>query len=149
MARAGSSMCAKAPTFGSASMASCARTKIHAWQVDGFAMRPDEDNPGFFDNAPDPSVGFWGAYATRSMPEKTALDLYYLGQDRKEATFERGTAHEVRHRSAGEYRGLSPANIPAGISTMKHFGSSAASERQTSAPGPSQRRRAIGFPRFR
>src|SRR5580692_11687347 len=53
------------------------------------------------------------------------------------------------NRSADEYRGLSPANTPAGISTMKHFGSLAASERQTSAPGPSQRRRGIGFPRFR
>ena len=24
-----------------------------SWQVDGFAMRPDEDKPGFFNNAPD------------------------------------------------------------------------------------------------
>src|ERR1700733_8557536 len=47
-------------------------------------------------------------------------------------------------QSAGEYRGLSPANTPAGISTMRHYGSLAASERQTSAPGPSRRRRATG-----
>src|SRR6201990_1211671 len=31
-----------------------------SWQIDGFALRPDEDNPGFFDNAPDHTVGFWG-----------------------------------------------------------------------------------------
>src|SRR3984885_1743442 len=73
------------------------RTRTHAWQVDGFAMRPDEDNAGFFDNAPDHSVGFWGAYATRPLPRKMLLDLYYLGQDRKGGAFERGTAHEERH----------------------------------------------------
>lgn len=74
-----------------------ARTKIHAWQVDGFAARPDEDKQGFFDNAPDHAVGFWGAYATGPLPDKMQLDLYYLGQDRKNAAFERGTANEVRH----------------------------------------------------
>jgi hypothetical protein len=73
------------------------RAKTHAWQVDGFAMRPDEDKPGFFDNAPDHTVGFWGAYATGPVSHKIQLDLYYLGQDRKDGAFERGTAHEVRH----------------------------------------------------
>ena len=72
------------------------RTQIHSWHVDGIAVRPDEDKPGFFDNAPDHTVGFWGAYATRSMPDQTQLDIYYLGQDRKKGAFERGTAHEVR-----------------------------------------------------
>ena len=78
-----------------------ARTRAHAWQVDGFAMRPDEDNPGFFDNAPNHTVGFWGAYATRSIPDKMQLDLYYLGQDRKDGAFQRGTAHEVRQSVGG------------------------------------------------
>jgi hypothetical protein len=26
--------------------------KINSWRIDGFAMRPDLDKPGFFDNAP-------------------------------------------------------------------------------------------------
>ena len=73
------------------------RSKIHAWQVDGFAMRPDEDKPGFFDNAPDHSVAFWGAYGTGPVYDNVQLDLYYLGQDRKDGAFERGTAHEIRH----------------------------------------------------
>jgi hypothetical protein len=73
------------------------KSRIRSWQVDGFALRPDEDKPGFFDNAPDHTVSFWGAYATRSIPDKMQLDLYYLGQDRKDGEFERGTAHEVRH----------------------------------------------------
>jgi hypothetical protein len=73
------------------------RAKTHSWLVDGLAMRPDEDKPGFFDNAPDHTTGFWGVYATGPIPHKMQLDLYYLGQDRKDGDFERGTAHEVRH----------------------------------------------------
>jgi hypothetical protein len=73
------------------------KSKINSWAVDGFAMRPDLDNPGFFDNAPNHQVGFWGVYGTRPLSRKIVLDLYYLGLDRKQATFERGTAQEVRH----------------------------------------------------
>jgi hypothetical protein len=73
------------------------RASTRAWKMDGFAMRPDEDKAGFFDNAPDHSVGFWGVYATRAILQKMQLDLYYLGQNRKNGSFERGTAHEVRH----------------------------------------------------
>jgi Alginate export len=78
-----------------------AGVQAHGWQVDAFAMRPDEDNPGFFDNSPDHTVGFWGAYATRPIPGKTQLDVYYLAQDRKNGAFERGTAHEDRQSIGG------------------------------------------------
>lgn len=77
------------------------KSKIRQWLVDGFALRPDVDNPGFFDNTPNHGVGFWGVYAIRALPHNTSLDLYYLGLDRKEATFERGTAQEVRHSLGG------------------------------------------------
>jgi hypothetical protein len=73
------------------------KTKVHSWQIDGLAVRPDLDNPGFFDNAPNHAVGFWGVYATRPTTGGTTLDLYYLGLDRAQAAFERGTAQEVRH----------------------------------------------------
>jgi len=73
------------------------KSKIDSWQIDGFAMRPDEDNPGFFDNSPDHTVGFWGIYATRPIPRQSSLDLYYLGLDRKDAAFQRGAAQELRH----------------------------------------------------
>ena len=73
------------------------KSKINSWQIDGFAMRPDLDNFGFFDNAPNHAVGFWGVYATKSLPRKSSLEMYYLGLDRKQATFERGTAQEMRH----------------------------------------------------
>jgi hypothetical protein len=73
------------------------KNKIDSWQIDGFAMRPDEDNPGFFDNSPDHTTGFWGIYATKPIPHQSSLDLYYLGLDRKDAAFQRGTAQELRH----------------------------------------------------
>jgi hypothetical protein len=73
------------------------KSRIDAWQVDSFAVRPDLDNPGFFDNAPNHKVEFWGVYASRPNAGKTSVELYYLGLDRKSATFERGTAKELRH----------------------------------------------------
>jgi hypothetical protein len=77
------------------------RGKIHSWQIDGFAVRPDIDKPGFFDNVPNHAVGFWGVYATHPLPRKGSLDLYYFGLDRKTATFERGTSQEARHSLGG------------------------------------------------
>ena len=71
--------------------------KVNSWRIDGFAMRPDLDKPGFFDNAPDHQVGFWGIYATRPLSKKVSLEAYYLGLDRKRASFQRGTGQELRH----------------------------------------------------
>jgi Alginate export len=73
------------------------KTGIGRWQIDGFAVRPDLDKPGFFNNAPNHAVGFWGVYAIRPLKKNTTLDAYYLGLDRKAAAFNRGVGHEVRH----------------------------------------------------
>jgi Alginate export len=72
-------------------------SKIDGWRIDAFAVRPDEDKPGFFDNVPDPDTDFWGVYATRLISRGVSLDAYYLGLDRKQAAFNRGTARELRH----------------------------------------------------
>jgi hypothetical protein len=77
------------------------QSKVDTWKIDAFAMRPDEDNPGFFDNWPNPQVGFWGVYSTRPIAKRISIDAYYLGLDRKDATFERGTAHELRETIGG------------------------------------------------
>src|ERR1700722_10134571 len=71
------------------------QSKIDRWLVDGFALRPRLDKFGFFDDRPNSQVGFWGVYASRpAPPSKTSLELYYLGLDRKQATYQRGTAQE-------------------------------------------------------
>jgi hypothetical protein len=73
------------------------KADVASWQIDGFAVRPDLDKPGFFDNAPNHAVGFWGVYGVRRLAKAVTLDTYYLGLDRKTATFNRGTGQEVRH----------------------------------------------------
>jgi Alginate export len=70
---------------------------VGSWQIDGFAVRPDLDKPGIFDNAPDHAAGFWGVYAVRPLTKNVSLDTYYLGLDRKTAAFNRGVGQEVRH----------------------------------------------------
>jgi Alginate export len=70
---------------------------IGGWQIDCFAVRPDLDKPGFFNNAPNHAVGFWGVYGIRPLTQTITLDTYYLGLDRKTATFDRGVGHELRH----------------------------------------------------
>ena len=70
---------------------------IGRWQIDGFAVRPDLDKPGFFDNAPNHAVGFWGLYGVRPLTKSVTLDTYYLGLDRKTAAFNRGVGLELRH----------------------------------------------------
>jgi hypothetical protein len=77
------------------------KSKLDSWNIDAFAMRPDEDKPGFFDNEPNPQVAFWGVYSTRPIVRNISMDVYYLGLDRSEATFERGTARELRHSIGG------------------------------------------------
>jgi len=76
-------------------------SKIRSWQIDGFAVRPDVDNFGIFDNVPNHQIGFWGVYATRPLSKKVLLDVYYLGISRANATYERGTAQELRHSLGG------------------------------------------------
>lgn len=78
------------------------------WSTDGFAVRPTNDNPGFFDDTPNSSVAFWGLHTAHRLGEPDAengirksFDLYYYGIDRKSATFNQGTARELRHTFGG------------------------------------------------
>jgi alginate export protein len=88
------------------------QSQFRRWRIDGLAVRPDEDNPGFFNNEPNPQVSFWGVYATRPLGNSVSLDAYYLGLDRKQATFERGTATELRHSLGARFSRPSPNDKP-------------------------------------
>lgn len=73
--------------------------KVSGWQVDAFAVKPVRTKTGVFDDDPDPEKSFWGLYAVTPvswLPGGNA-DLYYLGLDRKNASFDQGTANELRH----------------------------------------------------
>jgi Alginate export len=71
-------------------------SKLGSWHVDTFAVRPRLDNFGFFDDYPNHQVGFWGVYGWRPLSRGVSIDAYYLGLNRAEATYERGTAPEHR-----------------------------------------------------
>jgi len=70
------------------------------WSIDAFAVRQTENNPGIFDDRPNPNLGLWGVYAVRPLSVLPGghIDAYYLGNENKQATYEaEGTAHELRH----------------------------------------------------
>jgi len=73
--------------------------KLNGWQVDAFAVKPVRTKTGVFDDDPDPDQDFWGLYAVTPVSWLPGgnVDLYYLGLDRKNASFDQGTAHELRH----------------------------------------------------
>jgi hypothetical protein len=90
-----------------------AKLMLHAarWRVDGFVVKPVENDPGFFDDAPVSAQTFWGVYGVRPLPRLLPvgnLDLYYLGLDRRNARYDQGSARETRHtigtRLSGERR---------------------------------------------
>jgi len=76
------------------------KNKLGAWQIDLWAVRPDLDKLGFFNNVPDHRSSFWGVYATRPFRHRVSFDTYYLGLDRKSFAYNRGAARETRHNLA-------------------------------------------------
>ena len=68
------------------------------WDV--FALKPVEDNnTGFFEDHPNAQQTTWGSYLTVPAPmlSRGMADLYYLGLATKNATYNRGSATELRH----------------------------------------------------
>jgi alginate export protein len=70
-----------------------------ATRVDVLLTVPVETNPGIFNDASDHTRLFWGIYAVGPLPllPQGHSDLYYLGLDRKQARFDQGSGHELRH----------------------------------------------------
>jgi Alginate export len=68
-------------------------------RLDVFAVKPVENNLGFFDDVPNHAESVWGSYLTVPAPivGRGQADFYYIGLDTKSATYNRGTAQEVRH----------------------------------------------------
>ena len=70
--------------------------KVGSWRIDALAVRPRLDNFGFFDDYPNHQVEFWGVYGWRPLSRGVSIDAYYLGLNRAQASYERGTAPERR-----------------------------------------------------
>lgn len=97
------------------------RQQLGRWTVDGVAAHPAKDNPGYFDNVPLNTTSFWTVYSSRAGKDSsgTGYDLYYIGLDRKSATFQSGTARELRHTFGG--RIVRPAPAEGKKSVIPHF----------------------------
>jgi hypothetical protein len=68
-------------------------------RLDLFAMKPVENNLGWFDDVPNHAQSVWGSYLTVPAPvvSRGQADFYYIGLDTKSVTYGRGTAQELRH----------------------------------------------------
>jgi hypothetical protein len=69
------------------------------WSVDGWWSKPVRNLVGVIDDDPDPARSFWGVYAVHPLPllPEGNVDLYYLGLDNLNATYNQGAGHELRH----------------------------------------------------
>src|SRR5262249_909233 len=76
-----------------------ALTRIGDWSIDGWWAKPVLNNPGTFDDDPNPDVSFWGVYGVRPVADgsKLNVDVSYLGFENKQASYEQGTGYELRH----------------------------------------------------
>jgi hypothetical protein len=68
-------------------------------QLDGFASKPTETNRYAFDDGIENNRALWGLYLVFPLQSalKANMDLYYVGYDNREASFDQGSAHETRH----------------------------------------------------
>jgi hypothetical protein len=74
------------------------QTSHFRWDV--FALKPVEDNStGFFEDHPNAQQTTWGSYLTVPAPvlSRGMVDLYYLGLATKDASYNRGSATELRN----------------------------------------------------
>jgi hypothetical protein len=69
-------------------------------RLEVFGVQPTEINTGTFDDWPSLRQTFWGAYGTVPFDlinKSGQADLYYMGIDNTRATYQQGSAREIRH----------------------------------------------------
>jgi hypothetical protein len=69
-------------------------------RLEVFGVQPTEINTGTFDDWPSLQQTFWGAYGTVPFDlinKSGQADLYYMGIDNTRATYQQGSAREIRH----------------------------------------------------
>ncbi|TDR85234.1 alginate export family protein [Enterovirga rhinocerotis] len=87
-----------------------ARLEAGDWRVDGFFLRPVENNLHGFDDRTDGGRRAAGLYATLALPTigpRSGLDLYYIGYHRALARFDQGAGTEDRHTLGTRFFGRS------------------------------------------
>jgi hypothetical protein len=68
-------------------------------RLDLFAVKPVENNLGWFDDVPNHAQSVWGSYVTVPAPivSRGQADFYYIGLDTKSVAYNGGAADELRH----------------------------------------------------
>ncbi|MFD2966559.1 alginate export family protein [Sphingobacterium bambusae] len=66
-------------------------------KVDAFVLADSKVNFGVFDNVSNRKPNLWGTYSTFGNAHSMNVDLYYLGIDRANATYDDGVGNELRH----------------------------------------------------
>lgn len=80
--------------------------RIGDWELDLLLVSPVETNPGVFDDGRAPGQRLWGIYSRGpAIADLLDLDVYYLGLDRDEASFEQGIANDDRHSLGAVFSG--------------------------------------------
>jgi len=78
-----------------------ARLLLHTgdWQLDGWWSKPVRNQPGVFDDDPNPDRALWGLYAVHpfALLPQGNIDLYYLGYENKQALYVQGAGYELRN----------------------------------------------------
>jgi hypothetical protein len=86
-----------------------ARLTWHAgrWTWNALVARPDEVNPGSFDDSPDHHQSVWaaGVFGPNPVIRDGSISLYYLGYDHKQVRFDHGAGRETRHTIGSRFTG--------------------------------------------
>ena len=99
-----------------------------AGRIDLIAVKPVEINPGAWDDRPNPTITFWGLYASNlRWSQRFMSDVYFLDYDAKSATYSNQSAREQRRMIGGRYFITCLASRPGQVLiTTSRLGSSGA-----------------------
>jgi hypothetical protein len=97
--------------------------RVGDWELDLLMVSPVETNPGVFDDGWTPGQRLWGIYSRGpAIADVLDLDVYYLGFEREEASFEQGIANDDRHSLGVVFSG-NPRGFDYNVEMVYQFGS--------------------------
>jgi Alginate export len=82
-------------------------------RIDLIAVKPVEINPGAWDDIPNPTITFWGLYASNLLwSPRFMSDIYFFDYDAKSSVYGDQSAREQRRTIAGRYFNRLPGESP-------------------------------------
>jgi hypothetical protein len=97
--------------------------RVGDWELDLLLVSPVETNPGVFDDGWTTGQRLWGIYSRGpAIADVLDLDIYYLGFEREEASFEQGIANDDR-QSLGVVFSGKPGGFDYNVELVYQLGS--------------------------